>query len=102
MNSLRTARRCFSLMTIKWSRHSARKVLTTRSPTAFARGLRNGVHDDAELEELSPDPLGAPQRVVARHGGDQLADLGSKAKPAAAAARPPGPVEPRRRPLRCQ
>jgi hypothetical protein len=36
----------------------------------------------------------APQTVVARHGGDQLADLGSKTEPASAAARAPGPVEP--------
>ena len=50
--------------------------------------------DDAELEQLSPDPLGSPQTVVARHRGDQLADLGSKPEPTSAAARAPGPVEP--------
>jgi len=67
--------------------------LPVRSPPAVAPDGAVA-DDDAELEQLSPDPLGSPQTVVPRHRGDQPADLGSKPEPASAAARAPGPVEP--------
>ena len=40
---VRTARRCASLRMITWSRHSRRRVPTSRSATALARGARTGV-----------------------------------------------------------
>src|SRR5215210_1372519 len=49
--------------------------------------------DDAELEELAADPLGAPERVLARHRGDQLARLLADARPAEAGAGLPAPDE---------
>jgi hypothetical protein len=72
-------------------------TLSVRLPVRPAPAVapdRAVADDDAELEQLSPDTLGSPQRVVARNDGDQLADLGSKPEAAPAAARPPGPVEP--------
>src|SRR5260221_6166146 len=38
--------------------------------------------DDAELEELATDALGAPERVMAGHRGDQLTDLETQPRPA--------------------
>ena len=43
---------------------------------------RAGADDDAEPEELAADALGAPERVLAGHGGDQLTDLGTQTRPA--------------------
>ena len=40
---------------------------------------RPGADDDAELEELAANALGALERVLAGHGGDQLTDLGAQA-----------------------
>src|SRR5450759_1555935 len=37
---------------------------------------------DAELEELAADALGAPERVLVGHGGDQLANLRAQSGPA--------------------
>src|SRR4051812_13664741 len=34
--------------------------------------------DDAELEQLTSDPLGAPQPILARYGRDQLPHLGTQ------------------------
>ena len=49
--------------------------------------------DDAELEELAADPLGAAVLVVARHGGDELTDLAVQARSAQSAAGPPAPEQ---------
>src|SRR5439155_16882713 len=49
--------------------------------------------DDAELEELSADALGAPERILARHGGDQFADLSAEARPAESGAGLPAPEQ---------
>ena len=43
---------------------------------------RAGADDDTELEELAPDALCAPERVMAGHCGDQLTDLGTQPRPA--------------------
>jgi hypothetical protein len=42
---------------------------------------RAGAYDDTELEELAADALGAPERVLAGHRGDQLTDLGTQPRP---------------------
>jgi hypothetical protein len=54
---------------------------------------RSGADDDAELEELAANALGAPERVLAGHGGDQLTDLWAQAGPAQMRAATPAPVE---------
>src|SRR6266540_7330536 len=51
------------------------------TPTAVAAD-RAAANHDAELEELTTDPLGAPERILASHGGDQLTDLKTHARPA--------------------
>jgi hypothetical protein len=43
---------------------------------------RAGADDDAELEELAADALGAPERILAGHSRDQLPDLGTQPRPA--------------------
>src|SRR5215472_4342720 len=48
---------------------------------------------DAELEQLATDPLGAPVRVLQRHGGDQLANLGVQAWTSPRTAGTPAPEE---------
>jgi hypothetical protein len=48
---------------------------------------------DAELEQLAPDPLGAPPGIVARHPRDQLLDLRADAWTADPRARPPPPEQ---------
>jgi hypothetical protein len=49
---------------------------------------------NAELEELAADTLGAPERVLVGHGGDQLPDLRTQSGSAQVVARAPAPVEP--------
>src|SRR5207244_1326876 len=46
---------------------------------------------DAELEQLTSDPFRAPQSVLARHGHDQLSDLGTEMRPATSGAGLPAP-----------
>jgi hypothetical protein len=46
---------------------------------------------DAQLEQLASDPLGAPQPVVAGHGRDQVAHLGTEMRTAATRAGLPTP-----------
>ena len=50
MNSLRSDRSCGSFSTIRWSRHSRRKVPTMRSATALALGAITGVRDPADAK----------------------------------------------------
>jgi hypothetical protein len=47
--------------------------------------------DDAELEQLTADALGAPVWVLAPDGGDQRPDLGLQARPSQRAAGTPAP-----------
>ncbi len=53
---------------------------TTSAPAVAADRARTD--RDGELEELAADTLGAPERVLARHGGDQLPNLGTQSRPA--------------------
>ncbi len=48
---------------------------------------------DPELEQLTPDALGAPQAVLARHRRDQFMDLRAEMRPSASRAGPPTPEE---------
>ena len=48
---------------------------------------------DAELEQLAPDPLGAPEPVLARDGRDQLSHFGTETRTAALGAGLPPPEE---------
>src|ERR1700730_9636509 len=48
---------------------------------------------DAQLEHLAPEPLGAPQPVVAGHGRDQVAQLGSEMRTAATRTGFPAPEQ---------
>src|SRR6266508_4079302 len=63
-----------------------------RSPPAVAAD-RAVAHGDAEPEEFPADALGAPERVVARHRGDELAHFGVEPRPAEPRAGPPTPEE---------
>src|SRR6266536_4536732 len=45
------------------------------------------------FEELTADPLGAPVRVLGRHDGDQLTDLGFHARSAQRTAGAPAPEQ---------
>ncbi len=62
------------------------------TPAIAADGA--GADHDAEFEQLTADPLGAPERVLSRHGGDQLPNLGAQSRPAKMAVGAPAPVEP--------
>jgi hypothetical protein len=53
-------------------------------PTVAANRARTG--HDAEFEELAADELGAPVRVLAGHGGNQLTSLGTQSRSAQAMA----------------
>jgi len=55
---------------------------------------RASADDNAEFEELAADALGAPERVLARDGGDQLPNLGTQSRPTQVVTRAPAPVEP--------
>jgi hypothetical protein len=59
------------------------------APPVAADGA--GADDDAELEQLTADALGAPVQVLARHGGDQRPDLRLQARPSQRATRTPAP-----------
>src|ERR1700682_3094264 len=61
--------------------------------TASSIADRAEADDDAELEELTTDALGAPEPVLASHGGDQLTDLGTQPRSAQMTARAPAPEE---------
>ena len=69
----------------------ARRAGGAAPPVALDRALADG---DPQLEQLAPDALAAPARVVPRHRGDQLADLGAQARPPEPRAGPPAPEEP--------
>jgi hypothetical protein len=60
-----------------WSRTCYGAGVTTSTMAAD----RAGADDDTELEELAPDALGAPERVMAGQCGDQLTDLGIQPRP---------------------
>src|SRR5438874_97972 len=49
--------------------------------------------DDAQLEQFAADALAAPARIVVRHGGDQLAYLGTESRPAQWCAGAPAPEQ---------
>ena len=49
--------------------------------------------DDAQLEQLTSDALGAPQPVLAGHGDDQVPHVSAEMRPAAARAGLPAPEE---------
>ncbi len=68
-------------------------------PTASVTANGACADGDAELEQLAADALGAPVRVLARHGGDQGPNLRVQAWPAQGAAGPPAPNK--RQPWRC-
>src|SRR5437764_717961 len=76
-----------------WSRHSRRSVPMTLSAIAFARGDRTVADDDAELEQLAPDSLRAPEPVLARHGQDQVPHLRTEMRTATARAGFPPPEQ---------
>src|SRR2546428_13838528 len=50
--------------------------------------------DDAELQELAPDALGAPQGVGPRRRPDQVPRLTAQSRPSAGRARSPAPEQP--------
>src|SRR5438270_3269926 len=62
----------------------------SRSAPAVASN-RTVADDNAQLEQLASDALGAPQAVFTRHGPDQLLDLRTEMRPTASGARPPTP-----------
>ncbi len=64
-----------------------------RRPTPAVAPDGAGAHDDLQLEEFAPDPLGAPQRILPRHPGDEVANLGAEAWPAARPSGLPPPEE---------
>jgi len=66
--------------------------LPLRTPPSIT-AYRSVADHDPELEEFTPDALGAPQSVVLRHSSDQLPDFCAQAWPAQPTARPPGPVQ---------
>jgi len=68
----------------------ARRWRMAASPVAPDRA---GTDDNAELEELTADALGAPEPVLARHGGDQFPNLGTQSRPTQVVTRAPAPVE---------
>jgi hypothetical protein len=49
--------------------------------------------EDAELEQLTPDALGAPGRILPRDPGDQFAGLGAPARVPGPDPRPPPPEQ---------
>jgi hypothetical protein len=48
---------------------------------------------DAELDQLAPDALGAPESVLARHGPDEILHLGAEMRVAASGAGLPMPEQ---------
>src|SRR5436309_3406095 len=64
-----------------------------RRPATTIALNRAPARHDPELEELAPDALGTPGRVVARHRADQLPHLRAQARPAERCPRPPPPPE---------
>src|SRR5438270_9634429 len=48
---------------------------------------------DAQFEQLTPDPFGAPQPVLARRGHNEVPDLGAEVWPAASGAGLPAPEQ---------
>src|SRR5262249_28420450 len=65
----------------------------SRPPPAMASDGA-GADGDPQLAELAADALGAPQGVVPRHPGDQVAHLAGHAWAPDGAAGAPPPVEP--------
>jgi hypothetical protein len=55
---------------------------------------RSFADDDAQLEELSTDALTAPDGVVLRHRGDEVANLGAQVRPPKWGPPSPRPVGP--------
>jgi hypothetical protein len=62
-------------------------------PPAAVAADRACADGDAELEQLTADALGAPVRVLTRHGGDQRPDLRLQARPSQPAAGTPAPEQ---------
>ncbi len=52
-----------------------------------------GADGGAKFEQLAADAFGAPMRVLARHSGDQRADLGLQPRPPERMTRPPVPEQ---------
>ena len=53
----------------------------------------SGTDEDPQLQEFTPDPLSAPERVLDRHRPNQLLDLGFEVRPAQLRSGSPSPVE---------
>jgi hypothetical protein len=85
-------------------RPDAPAVVAEERPPALARRagwaavpvLLDGAlaDDDAQLQQLAADALGAPGGILPRDAGDQLADLRAQARLPSPGARPPPPAEP--------
>src|SRR5262249_42931682 len=68
----------------------AGRARRTASPILLDRALAYG---DAELQQLTADPLAAPSRVLASDPGDQRPDLGTEPRATEAHTRLPAPEE---------
>jgi hypothetical protein len=66
----------------------ARRALRSSPAVAPDRAIAD---HDAQLEQFASDALGAPQPVLARHGGDQFLDFGTEMRTSASRAGLPTP-----------